>query len=437
MISLGVLPDFGTLPPEINSARMYAGPGAGPMLAAASAWDGLAVQLSLTASGCRTAVSELGSSGWMGSSSISMASAVAPHLAWMRTGAAQAEQAAGQARAAAAAYEAAFAMTVPPPIIAANRATLRMLVATNLLGQNTAAIAATEAQYAEMWAQDAAAMYGYAASSSTASALAPFTSPEQNTGESGLTAQSAAVAHATGAAEGTHAQSVLTSGPQLMSALHQGLGSMTSPLSSVTNSTASGMSGSSSMSSGMSMMPAQQLSMLAMNGTMPPMIAMMNAMTGSMIGRMGVMGAMLDQGAMGAMGTMGGAGAMLGESTAPVMASTMGSAASVGALSVPNGWISAAPEIQLAVGSLPMGELAAAPQIAATGTGSLFGEMALAGLAGRAMAGTGMAGRPSTGPSLSRPRAHTDEQDGIKSTVVVIRSHAPVEVRPVAADAEE
>jgi PPE-repeat protein len=59
-----------------------------------------------------------------------------------------------------AAYEAAFAMTVPPPVIAANRALLLMLVATNFLGQNTPAIMATEAEYAEMWAQDAGAMSG-------------------------------------------------------------------------------------------------------------------------------------------------------------------------------------------------------------------------------------------------------------------------------------
>jgi PPE-repeat protein len=31
--------NFGVLPPEINSGRMYAGAGSGPMLAAASAWD--------------------------------------------------------------------------------------------------------------------------------------------------------------------------------------------------------------------------------------------------------------------------------------------------------------------------------------------------------------------------------------------------------------
>ncbi len=31
--------DFGALPPEIISARMYSGPGSAPMLAAAAAWD--------------------------------------------------------------------------------------------------------------------------------------------------------------------------------------------------------------------------------------------------------------------------------------------------------------------------------------------------------------------------------------------------------------
>ncbi|MDD4867529.1 MAG: PPE domain-containing protein, partial [Mycobacterium sp.] len=36
---------FGLLPPEVNSARMYAGPGSGSMLTAAEAWDGLAAQL--------------------------------------------------------------------------------------------------------------------------------------------------------------------------------------------------------------------------------------------------------------------------------------------------------------------------------------------------------------------------------------------------------
>jgi PPE-repeat protein len=91
-----------------------------------------------------------------------MAAAVAPYVAWMSTTAEQAGQTADQVRSAAAAYEAAFAATVPPPVIARNRVLLMSLVATNILGQNTPAIAATEMHYAEMWAQDAAAMYGYA-----------------------------------------------------------------------------------------------------------------------------------------------------------------------------------------------------------------------------------------------------------------------------------
>jgi hypothetical protein len=154
--------DFAMLPPEINSARMYGGPGSGPMLAAASAWNGLAAELRSTALCYGSVLSALTGEEWHGPASAAMSAAVAPYVAWMSTTAAQAEQTAAQAESAVAAYEAAFAATVPPPLIAANRAQLAALVATNVLGQNTPAIAATEAQYGEMWAQDAAAMYGYA-----------------------------------------------------------------------------------------------------------------------------------------------------------------------------------------------------------------------------------------------------------------------------------
>ncbi|MEQ0550614.1 PPE family protein [Mycobacterium tuberculosis] len=83
----------------------------------------------------------------------------------------------GPGKIAAGVYETAFATTVPPPVIEANRALLMSLVATDIFGQDTPAIAATEAHYAEMWAHDAAAMYGYAGSSATASQLAPFSEP--------------------------------------------------------------------------------------------------------------------------------------------------------------------------------------------------------------------------------------------------------------------
>jgi PPE-repeat protein len=189
--------DFGALPPEINSARMYAGPGSGPLMAAAAAWDGLGAELGSAASGYSSAISELTSGPWIGPASTSMVSAVTPYVTWLSVLASQAEQTAGQARAAAAAYEVAFAATVPPPVIAANRTLLATLVATNFFGQNTPAIAATEAQYAEMWAQDAGAMYGYAGSSLAASQLAPFTSPPNTTTPDADASQADAVAQAT------------------------------------------------------------------------------------------------------------------------------------------------------------------------------------------------------------------------------------------------
>ncbi len=63
----------------------------------------------------------------------------------------------------------AAAAAVPPATVAANRTQLAQLIATNFLGHNEPAIAATEAQYAEMWAQDAAGMFGYSASSTPSS----------------------------------------------------------------------------------------------------------------------------------------------------------------------------------------------------------------------------------------------------------------------------
>ncbi len=160
--------DFGAFPPEFNSARMYAGPGPISLVAAAVAWDSLAAELHSAASCYRTVIAGLTIGRWMGPSSLAMASAYAPYMAWTAGAAARAAEAAGQARLAVEVYEAAFAMTVPPPAIAANRVQLATLVATNFFGQNAAAIAATEAEYGEMWAQDAAAMYEYAAGSAVA-----------------------------------------------------------------------------------------------------------------------------------------------------------------------------------------------------------------------------------------------------------------------------
>jgi PPE-repeat protein len=188
--------DFGLLPPEVNSGRMYSGPGPGPLLAASEAWDSLAAELGFAATGYGSALAELTSSSWVGPTSTAMISAVTPYIDWMTATAAQAEETANHARAAVAAYEAAFTMTVPPPVIAANRALLAALVATNFFGQNTPAIFATEALYAAMWAQDAVAMYGYAGASQVAIAVTPFSEPPQTTTDDGTSSQADAVAKA-------------------------------------------------------------------------------------------------------------------------------------------------------------------------------------------------------------------------------------------------
>jgi PPE-repeat protein len=224
--------DFAALPPEINSARMYSGAGSAPMLAAGAAWSQLAAEIRSAAASYSSVVSSLTGSSWQGPASTSMAAAAAPYAAWMNTTAAQAEQTAAQAQAAVTAYESAFSMTVPPAEIAANRTQLASLVATNIFGQNTPAIAATEALYGEMWAQDAAAMYGYAGSSAAASQLTPFSQPAQTTNATGLAAQAAATAQASGTSAGT-------SGSNATSASTTGLSSLLGDLTSSTGSSSS------------------------------------------------------------------------------------------------------------------------------------------------------------------------------------------------------
>lgn len=168
--------DFGVIPPEVNSARMYTGPGAGPMLAAAAAWDELAANLDRSAADTMSLVR--GTCGiWRGPSSEEMAAKLTQYVEWLSLTGFQAQSTASQARAAAAAYGTAFAATVPPEMVALNRAELAILVETNILGQNTAAIAANEAEYSEFWAQDAAAMYSYASSSAQATQLQSFSQP--------------------------------------------------------------------------------------------------------------------------------------------------------------------------------------------------------------------------------------------------------------------
>ncbi|OBK24501.1 PPE family protein [Mycobacterium asiaticum] len=196
---------FAVRPPEIISWQIYTGPGAAPMIAAATAWDALATELQSTAASYGLVVDGLANESWTGPSAAAMAAAAAPYVSWMAATAAQAKAAADQAKAAVSAYEAVFAAVVPPAEIAINRSQLALLVATNIFGQNTAAIAALEAQYAEMWAQDTSAMFTYTSASAAAARLTPYTDPPQIADPAGLAGQQAALGQASALAAGTAA----------------------------------------------------------------------------------------------------------------------------------------------------------------------------------------------------------------------------------------
>jgi PPE-repeat protein len=185
--------DYAFLPPEVSSARMYAGPGSSSLLAAAGNWDALSDELGTTADHYESVLSSLTSLEWRGAASEAMTDSAARYVTWLQKAAEQTKQTALQTRAAASAFERAHAMTVPPTAVTANRTRLASLTTTNIVGQNTAAIAAAEAQYAEYWAQDSAAMSGYAASSAAATDLPSFSSPNQTTNANAQTVQNAAV----------------------------------------------------------------------------------------------------------------------------------------------------------------------------------------------------------------------------------------------------
>src|SRR5262245_44639096 len=99
---------YALLPPEINSARMYTGPGSGSLMAAAATWDSLAAELGTTADTYNSAVSSLTTLSWYGPAAQAMTAAVLPYVGWLHATAEQTQQTAMQARAAAAAFEQAF-----------------------------------------------------------------------------------------------------------------------------------------------------------------------------------------------------------------------------------------------------------------------------------------------------------------------------------------
>ncbi|MCV7328929.1 PPE family protein [Mycobacterium cookii] len=187
---------FTTVPPEITSALIHSGPGAESLIAAAAAWQQLGTTLEDTAESYAAALTSLDGT-WHGPSSAQMLQAVEPYVTWLRGTAQQAQQVAVSAQTAAAAFNAVSASVVPTSQVLANRTRLAQLLATNMFGRNLPAIAQTEAQYQAMWANNAAAMNRYQATSAQATTLPQFSSPTSTTNPSALSTQAGASPAAT------------------------------------------------------------------------------------------------------------------------------------------------------------------------------------------------------------------------------------------------
>ncbi|KZS75914.1 hypothetical protein A4G26_22265 [Mycobacterium kansasii] len=383
------------------------------MLTAATAWESLTAVLNSAAVSYASLVSALTLESWLGPASASMAAAAAPYAEWLSAAAEQARQTAAHASAAAAAYETARATAVPPPVIAANRSQLASLVTTNTFGQNTPAIETIQADYAEMWAQDAAVMYQYAEASETASTLMPFSQPAHTADPAASASQAAQVP---GGADASAAGPASSIGPETLQLLATAasldpLGSqLPAPAARITIPT-----------------PIGDLDVLALYisaiGTASLSLAVVNSARPWYYGYNGFRTAP-SPGGIGP--TQGGpisserevlASSQRSGGSAPVSAGS-GQAALVGGLSVPHGWTVAAPEIKLAVESLPSAGLSAAPTDLGGAPVGLLSGMALAGLAGRGAGGTG--------PRVpNEAAAEADGEPKRKPTVVVIQQPPP------------
>jgi PPE-repeat protein len=294
--------------------------------------------------------SGLAGAAWQGPAAVAMTGAAAPYAGWLSAAANQAEVAAVQAQAAATAFEAAQAATVHPAAVAANRMQLMTLVATNFLGQNTPAIAATEFQYVEMWAQDVAAMLGYHTGAvSVASMLTPFNVPPTTLAR--LAFHARAAASDPPPADPPHANPPMTPTLQsLVQALASGLQGLATPVSTAIS-------------------PLMMLMSSATQG-----VTQSAALTGAAGGvpeaAKFVGGAVPEVKPLGGGAGLGSAGVLAG----------MGQARLVGAMSVPASW----------AGSMP----ARMASSAMSGLGGVPDAAAMAGAAGASMGGMPMMPMP-------------------------------------------
>jgi PPE-repeat protein len=380
---------FSLIPPEINSALMFSGAGSGPLLEASAAWNSLAADLESTATQYQTLVTNLVTGSWLGPSSAQMASATAPYIAWLQGTAATAAQTGAQAQAAAGAYQSAYASMVPLPAIEANRTELATLVANNFLGQNTGAIATNEAEYLDMWIQDALTMDTYQVNSQAASALPAQSAAPQVA--SGAVANAAAAAAAP-ADSSTVITGLLGDVAELFGVAGNAgpatLGStdIVSWLGTVATSVAADPSAA--------LLPVQVTYYMGMLSSMPARMFMSSGSSAS--SSAGSTLASTSDTLMANVGkfvdgkltnVMGGVGNQL-RTWGSAISASLASSHHVGGLSVPNAWHGLAPEMSRAAPVLPATSVAA-PQMTHGLPSSPFSQGLMGALAGRGMSSMG------------------------------------------------
>jgi PPE-repeat protein len=385
-----MVPAFLFYPPEMNSALMFAGAGSGPLFVAASAWDGLASDLSGAAASFDSVVTGLTNGSWSGPASLSMAAAATPYVGWLSAAAGQAEAAAAQARAAATAFESALAATVPTPAVTANRTQLLALIATNILGQNTPAIAMTEFEYMEMWAQDVAAMVGYhGGASAVAAALPSFSLPPVSlAGLTGLltsTPLTGVVSQVTGLA-GSAGTTLTSAASPVVSAVSPAVSEVSSLSSSLPLSEASTVLQVGMYPASMMMSPIMMAAQAGMGAH--PELAGANAADLAAAGAPKLVGDTVPKGLGG--GGLGGLGGAAGG---------LGQARLVGAMSVPPTWQGSTPARMVSAAMSGLGSEMPAAAGAPMGGGMPMMPMPMGmGGAGAGMPG-GMMGRGGASPN--------------------------------------
>jgi PPE-repeat protein len=290
-----------------------------------------------------------------------------------------------------------------------------------------------------MWAQDAAAMYGYADSAALATQLTPFTEPPQTTNPAAEPLQAAAVTQSTSTSTasnlGTELTQFIDSLPTALQNLANGL--LQSPTTASGN-LLSGLSlpqlGSLSLPPGLEADLTNWNTIFSTIASGPYSLQGLTSIPGGPFLSFGQAYAW-GQNGQGAAAFLAGPKAITG-ALAPLasevgtphlsaafgggpVSGSMGRAALVGSMSVPQGWTQAAPEIRTLAAALPTNLAAATPEVAMANQGGMFGQMAASSLAGRAVAASATHS-VSSGGGMGSLGGVVAEADPAAATIIVI-----------------